>query len=151
MAAADHDDGGLFANINVTPLVDITLVLLVTFMVAAPLIVSNPSIKVALPRAATAEETKASPLILSMERAPGGYKLYENGKETDEATIRSRVPGLVKKDPDLQAVIAADRGIPYGDVMHVVDLVRELGVTKFALNADGAAPGNPGGPSGAGS
>src|SRR5262249_47287670 len=141
-AASKHDDDGLFAHINVTPLVDITLVLLVVFMVAAPLIVSNPSIHVALPKAVTAEATKASPLVLSMTRQPAGYKLFENGHETNEAAIRARVPGLIKKDPELQVVIGADRGIPYGDVMHVVDLVRELGVTKFALNADSGTPGS---------
>jgi biopolymer transport protein TolR len=144
MAASKHDDDGLFAHINVTPLVDITLVLLVVFMVAAPLIVSNPSIKVALPKAVTAEETKASTLVLSMTRAPGGYRLFEGGHETSEASIRTKVPPMVKTDPELQAIIAADRGIAYGDVMHVVDLVRELGVTKFALNAESGSPGTPG-------
>jgi biopolymer transport protein TolR len=137
MASSRHDDDGLFAHINVTPLVDITLVLLVVFMVAAPLIVSSPSIKVALPKAATAESTKESPLVLSLTREPaGGYKLFENGHEISEAGIRTKIPAMVKRDPELQAVIAADRGIAYGDVMHIVDLVRELGVTKFALNAD---------------
>jgi biopolymer transport protein ExbD len=137
MAAHSDSDDGLFANINVTPLVDITLVLLVVFMVAAPLIVASPSIKVALPKAVTAEATKPSTLVLSMQReGAGGYKLFQDGKQTDEASIRARVPALVKNDPDLQAVIAADRGIPYGDVMHVVDVVRALGVTKFALDAD---------------
>jgi biopolymer transport protein ExbD len=137
MAAAHRDDDALFAHINVTPLVDITLVLLVIFMVAAPLIVSRPSIKVALPKAVTAESTPASKLVLSLSRQPsGGYKLYQDGHETDERSIRASVPGLVKRDPDLQAIIAADRGIAYGDVMHVVDVVRELGVTKFALNAE---------------
>ena len=133
---SDHDDG-LFAHINVTPLVDVTLVLLVVFMVAAPLMVSQRAIKMALPKAATAEASKASTLVLSMTREPaGGYKLYNNGKETDERGIRALIPNLMKSDPELQAVIAADRGIAYGDVMHVVDVVRGLGVTKFALNAD---------------
>ena len=137
MASSADRDEGLFATINVTPLVDITLVLLVVFMVAAPLIVSNPSIKMALPKAVTAETTKPSTLVLSMQReGAAGYKLFNNGHETSEAGIRAMVPGLVKGDPELQAIIAADRGIPYGDVMHLVDVVRELGVTKFALNAD---------------
>jgi biopolymer transport protein ExbD len=144
MAAASNDDDGLFANINVTPLVDITLVLLVVFMVAAPIMVANNSIKVALPKAATADATKASTLVVSMARTPDGYKLYEGGKETTEASIRQKVPSLVKTDPELQAIIAADRGIPYGDVMHVVDLVRELGVSKFALNSESGLPGQPG-------
>jgi biopolymer transport protein ExbD len=137
MAAASESDDGLFATINVTPLVDIMLVLLVVFMVAAPLIVSSPSIKVALPKAVTAEATKPSTLVLSMQRqASGGFKLFNDGHETDEAGIRALVPKLVKGDPDLQAVIAADKGIANGDVMHLVDVVRELGVTKFALNAE---------------
>ena len=134
---SERDDGGLFATINVTPLVDITLVLLVVFMVAAPLIVSSPAIKMALPKAVTAEASKPSTLVLSLTREPaGGYKLYGNGRPTDEAGIRALVPGLVRTDPDLQAIIAADRGIAYGDVMHLVDVIRALWVTRFALNAD---------------
>ena len=147
MAASRSDgDDGLFAAINVTPLVDITLVLLIIFMVAAPLIVASPSIKVALPRAVTAESTKPSTLVLSLQRAPSGagYKLFNNGKETDERSIRATIPGMVKSNPELQAVIAADRGIAYGEVMHLVDVVRELGVTKFALNAETGNTGSPG-------
>jgi biopolymer transport protein ExbD len=132
---AEKEDGGMFASINVTPLVDITLVLLIIFMVAAPLIVANPSIKVALPKAATADETQKSTLAVTMQRKDaGGYKLYTNGHETDEGAMRTVVAGLVKSEPQLQAVIAADRGIPYGDVMHVVDVVKALGVSRFALN-----------------
>lgn len=129
----------MFCGINVTPLVDITLVLLVIFMVAAPLIVAGPSIKVALPKAATADETKPSTLALTLERQPaGGYKLYNNGRLTDEAAVRALVPGLVRSEPALQAIIAADRGIAYGDVMHIVDVVKALGVTRFALNTQAA-------------
>jgi len=134
----ERDDcGGMIASINVTPMVDVTLVLLVIFMVAAPLIVSSPSIKVALPKAASADETKRSTLALTMQREPaGGYKLFTNGHETDEGAMRAVVSPLAKNEPDLQAIIAADRGIPYGDVMHVVDIVKALGVTKFALNTE---------------
>jgi biopolymer transport protein ExbD len=132
---AEKEDGGMFASINVTPLVDITLVLLIIFMVAAPLIVANPSIKVALPKATTGDETQKSTLAVTMERqGPAGYKLFTNGRETDEGAMRNAVAALVKTDPELQAVIAADRGIAYGDVMHVVDVVKALGVSRFALN-----------------
>ncbi len=134
--ASDRDDtSGMFSSINVTPLVDITLVLLVIFMVAAPLIASSPSIKVALPTAASADETRPSTLALTMARQPGGgYRLFHDGRPTDEAGVRAVVPGLLKRQPALQAVIAADRGIPYGDVMHLVDVVKALGVTHFALD-----------------
>jgi biopolymer transport protein ExbD len=140
MAAATHEDGesGLFCGINVTPLVDITLVLLITFMVAAPLIVSSPSIKVNLPKAATADETTKSPLALTLERDPaGGHpRLYANGHATDEGGVRGVISGLAAKDPELQAIIAADRGVDYGDVMHLVDLAKSLGVVHFALSTD---------------
>jgi biopolymer transport protein TolR len=131
------DCGGMFASINVTPLVDITLVLLVIFMVAAPLIVASPSIKVALPKAATADESQKTTLALTMERRePAGYKLYTNGQATDEGAMRTVVATLVKREPDVQATIAADRGIAYGDVMHVVDVIKALGVSRFALNTE---------------
>ncbi len=134
-ASHDKEDGGMFASINVTPLVDITLVLLIIFMVAAPLIVANPSIKVALPKATTGDETQKSTLAVTMQRQDaGGYKLFTNGRETDEGAMRTVVAGLVKNQPQVQAVIAADRGISYGDVMHVVDVVKALGVSQFALN-----------------
>ena len=131
------DGGGCFADINVTPLVDITLVLLIIFMVAAPLIVSNPSIKVDLPKAATADETPRSPIALTLQPDPTrGYRLYANGKETDEEKARTLIAGLVGRDPQVQAIIAADKRIAYGDVMHVVDLVKSVGVAKFALDTE---------------
>ena len=134
-------DGGCFADINVTPLVDITLVLLIIFMVAAPLIVSNPSIKVDLPKAATADETQKSPIAITLQPdAAKGYRLYANGKETDEPAARTLIAGLVQHDPQVQAIIAADKRIAYGDVMHVVDLVKSLGVAKFALDTEAAGP-----------
>ena len=109
MAAAGptDDDGGLFASINVTPLVDVTLVLLIIFMVAAPLIVNIPSIKVNLPKAATADETTRSPLALTLQREPaaGTNRMFANGQPTDEPGVRAiDRGGWSAKDPDLQAV-----------------------------------------------
>jgi biopolymer transport protein ExbD len=137
-ASRDGDgDGGLFAAINVTPLVDVTLVLLIIFMVAAPMIVNVPSIKVHLPKAMTADETPRSPLALTMQSDPaGGHRIFVNGQPTDEAGVRGRIKELVSKDPELQAVVSADRGIDYGDVMHLVDVVKSLGVSRFALSTE---------------
>ena len=139
MAAANQgqDESGLFADINVTPLVDVTLVLLIIFMVAAPLMVNNPSIKVELPKAASGEETQRATLALTVERNPGGgYQLYANGERSDESGVRDLAQRLMEKDRELQAIIAADKGIAYGDVMNLVDLVRTLGVHRFALEID---------------
>jgi biopolymer transport protein ExbD len=130
-------DGGCFADINVTPLVDVTLVLLIIFMVAAPMIVATPSIKVQLPKAASAEETEKSTLALALEKQEGDkFRLLVNGDESDEQSVRALIPKLLEKDQELQAVIAADKGLPYGAVMHLVDLVKSAGVHKFALNTD---------------
>jgi biopolymer transport protein ExbD len=137
MASQGPDDGGLFAEINVTPLVDITLVLLIIFMVAAPMIMSTPSIKVQLPKAATGDEAQKTTLALTLQRDPSlGYRLFLNGAPTTESAVRAALPALLGKDPELQAIIAADRGIAYGDVMHIVDLVKALGVHKFALDTE---------------
>ena len=135
----DGDDDGLIADINVTPLVDITLVLLIIFMVAAPMIANNPSIKVELPKAATGDDTAKSTLALTLQRAESGSpRLFANGAPTDEAHVRTMIPEALEKNGNLQAVIAADKGIAYGDVVHLVDLVKALGVHRFALNTDAA-------------
>ena len=136
-SAAQQEENGLFAAINVTPLVDITLVLLIIFMVAAPLIVNNPSIKVELPKAQSGDESQKTTLSLTLQReTTAGYRLYLNGSATDETKLRAEIPTLLEKDHELQAILAADRGIPYGDVMRIVDLVKALGVRRFALNTD---------------
>jgi biopolymer transport protein ExbD len=138
-ASYQDDEGGQGAitDINVTPLVDVTLVLLIIFMVTAPMIVNNPSIKVELPKAATGDETLKSTLALTLSRdASGAVAIYANGEKTDEEHVKQMIPDMLGKNKDLQAIIAADRGISYGDVVHIVDLVKSLGVHKFALNTD---------------
>jgi biopolymer transport protein ExbD len=139
MAGANQNEDGLLGDINVTPLVDISLVLLIIFMVAAPMMVASPSIKVELPKAASGDEAQKTTVALSLQRDPaGGYQLYLNGKKTAEEEVRSALPALVQRNPDLQAIVAADKGIAYGDVMHVVDVVKLLGIHKFALDVDAA-------------
>lgn len=136
----DGDGGALISDINVTPLVDITLVLLIIMMVAAPIIANNPSIKVELPKAATGDETQKTTLAFTLAKKPdgsAGYELYLNGEKVDEPKAQRVVTELVTQKKDIQAVIAGDKGIAYGDVMHIVDLVKSLGVTKFAMATDG--------------
>jgi biopolymer transport protein ExbD len=131
----EDDEGGQAAivDINVTPLVDITLVLLIIMMVAAPLIVNNPSIKVELPKAQTGDETQKSTISLTL-RKDGA--LYFNEDATTEEAVRKRIEDEFARNREVQAIIAADKGVPYGNVMHLIDVVKSLGVTKFALNID---------------
>jgi biopolymer transport protein ExbD len=131
----DDDEGVAITDINVTPLVDVTLVLLIIMMVAAPLIVNNPSIKVELPKASTGDETQKSTISLTLR---ADAKLYYGDSEVDEEDAKKRITAEHDRNPDVQAVIAADKGVPYGSVMHLIDLVKSLGVNKFALNIDAA-------------
>src|SRR3989442_7850783 len=93
----DDDNGGPMINdINVTPLVDVTLVLLIIFMVTAPMIVNNPSIKVELPKAATGDETLKSTLALTLQReAAGGDTLHAHGEENQQARLRTQIPSTL--------------------------------------------------------
>lgn len=138
MAAAgssyvDEEDA-VIGDINVTPLVDITLVLLIVYMITVPAIVNNPAIKIDLPTAASGSETPETNLNLTVQRnESGGISVYANGEVADTDKLRALVPPMVEKNQNLAAVIAADKGIAYGDVVHVVDLLGSLGVARFAL------------------
>ena len=135
-STSSGDDDGSIASINMTPMVDLTLVLLIIFMVAAPLLSKASSINVNLPKAVSAEATPSSPLALTLAREASGPRLYANGKPIDETGVRRLVPELLAKDRDLQAIVSADEGIDYGRVMHLVDVVKSLGVAKFALSTE---------------
>ncbi len=129
----DDGGGGMIADINVTPMVDLTLVLLVIMMVAAPLIVNNPSVKVELPKAQNGEETQKSTISLTLRK---DGSLFFNETQITEAELKTRIADESAHNRELQAIIAGDKGVPYGAVMHLLDLVKGLGVAKFALNID---------------
>jgi biopolymer transport protein ExbD len=105
-------------------------------MITVPSIINNPSIKVDLPKGVTGVDTLKSTLALTLQRTAEGYDLYLNGEKTDEVELRRKIPDMVAANKDLQAIIAADKGIAYGDVVHIVDLVKQLKVHKFALNIE---------------
>lgn len=131
------DDGGpqMISGINVTPLVDITLVLLIIFMVTATYIASG-GIKIDLPKAASGTEQTKSTLALSLTK---DGTLFLNGEKTSDAAVVKFIGETLPRTPDLQAIIAADRVVSHGDVVHVIDLVKRAGVRRFAINVDPAA------------
>lgn len=122
----------MITGINVTPLVDITLVLLIIFMVTAVYIVA-PAIKIKLPKAATAEATPVTTiaLVLDIDRV-----LYLNGTPTTEEDVRRIIGDLVREKKEVQAMIGADKNVTHGEVIHLMDLVRQLGIVKFAVNVE---------------
>jgi len=128
-------------RINVTPLVDIFLVLLIIFLVTANFIVRE-TMEVDLPRAANGGETVQGLLNVVLDKTG---KLYVDGEVVDEARLTIRVAEAVKQDPETRAVINADQSLPYGRVMHLLDVVKGQGVSRFALNIekDARPAGNP--------
>jgi biopolymer transport protein ExbD len=128
----DEEAGRMITDINVTPLVDIVLVLLIIFMVTTTYIV-NPSIKVDLPKAATGSDQVKTTLGLTLTKDGA---LYLNGDKTDDGGLQRFISTELPKNPDLQAVIAADKVVPHGNVVHVIDLVKRAGVRKFAINVE---------------
>jgi biopolymer transport protein ExbD len=141
---SSRDPRGMITEINVTPMVDIMLVLLIIFMVTATYI-TRKSIDVQLPEGATGRDQSAS--SLSVVVAPGG-KLMLQGEEVSMEDLRQRVPGLLQTNPEAEVLVDGDRQVEYGRVMEVIDALRGLGVKNFAASVEhvaGAAPA-PGGP-----
>lgn len=128
--AASGSDGDEIVGINVTPLVDIMLVLLVIFMVTAKLIVSR-AVPMDLPTAATAGETQ---VVLTVSIEPNGAVSID-GVHVDDAELRRRA-GAVH---DARAVIHAARTSTHGAVIHVIDELRRAGVSRIAFAAERAS------------
>jgi biopolymer transport protein ExbD len=131
MASAASDNDEMITGINVTPLVDITLVLLVVLMVTASYVVSR-SIPMELPKGATGEST---PTTLSVSIDKDG-KTYLDAEEIAEPALRARIKQAHDADPETRAVIAADGRVTHANVVHVIDLLRRENVTRFAINVD---------------
>jgi biopolymer transport protein TolR len=129
--AGGGDDQGLYSEINVTPLVDVVLVLLVIFMVTATYIVAQ-SISVDLPRAATGENVITTLAITIDSKGD----IYLEDEKVGLDTLRERVRAAGQANDELRAVIAADRNIKHGLFVRVVDIIREAGVVKFAINVE---------------
>jgi biopolymer transport protein ExbD len=127
MAQPQQRQGELIQGINVTPLVDVVLVLLIVLMLSASYSVSR-ALPMQLPKAATGEPSRA-PLAISLDRA--GI-LYLDGKAISSSELRARVRREVGSDPS--ALIAADGAAEHRAVVAVIDLLRGEGVTRFAIN-----------------
>lgn len=132
MAGKYSDDNEAIAEINVVPLVDIILVVLIIFMVTAPMFM-KPTINVNLPKAASGEQTAPSKLNIALT-ADGRINL--NGTFVDEEAVRARATEEVGKNVEVQAIISADKDVPHGKVVGLLDIVKGSGVKKFAISID---------------
>ncbi len=133
-AAQDVDDA--ITGINVTPLVDVTLVLLIIFMVTAKIIVSQ-SVPLDLPKAATGAEIQT---IFSIVLAASGSTQVDSVTVPSDEAILSLAHEAHAKNNELRAVIKADSSVPHGRVIHVLDLLKQAGVAKIAFGVTPVSP-----------
>ena len=131
---------GIIAEINVTPLVDIMLVLLIIFMLTAHLI-ARQAIEIELPRAS--QSTAAPPTTLAITLKADGA-LFLNDRPVTPAALREAIRDAVARDPKTQAIVAGDKRVSHGRVVWVLDTVKSLGITQFAIQIDPAAITPPG-------
>ena len=130
-------DDDLVSAINVTPLVDVVLVLLVIFLMTAPVIYQS-AIKVQLPKARTGEAAQKSPLSFTLTRE-GDVAWGQDRMDWDSLT--KKLGALGASAAAETATISADTLTPHGSVVRLMDALRQAGLTRFALNVDqGAAP-----------
>ena len=133
--AGDSEDA--ITGINVTPLVDITLVLLIIFMVTAKLIFSK-SVPLDLPKAASGSDIQT---VFSIVLAADGTTQIDSKPVPNDDAILASSKAAREKNPELRAIIKADSAVPHGRVIHVLDLLKQAQVAKIAFGVSPVAPG----------
>ena len=136
MSQSSGSDDEMVTGINVTPLVDVTLVLLIIFMVTAKLI-AGQGIPLDLPKAASAGAVQT---VFAVSITQEGEVRANGSPAPSDLELRRAAKDAVTKTPDLRTVIQASRGVPYGTVLHVMDELRETGITKIAFATDPISP-----------
>ena len=124
------------AEINVTPMVDVMLVLLVIFMVTAPLL--TVGVPLDLPKTSAAQVTQPSePIVLSLDREGD---TFIGNERIEPGDLKDRLARLAADDPDRIVYVRGDRTIRYAQLMDALGLVNSAGFTKVSLLAEGAKP-----------
>lgn len=123
-----------FADINVTPLVDVMLVLVVILIVTAPLLAS--AIRLDLPASAAARPGQASGAVVVHLDAQGG--LFLDDRPTTPADLARRFAEAARRDPATEIQLRADRAVPYGRVVEVMDAAQQAGLNRVGFAAEPA-------------
>jgi biopolymer transport protein ExbD len=118
-------------GINVTPMVDIMLVLLVIMMVAA-LQIATRALKVELPKSASSDESSQSPLTVTLTK--DNHVFVNNEQMADDAALAARFQLARADGQEPSLIVSADTAALHGHVVHVIDIAKQQGITKFAIN-----------------
>ncbi len=132
MGAKSGGSPETISEINMVPLIDIILVVLIIFMVTAPAMI-KPSIEVDLPEAASAEET--TPSLLNVAISKEGMVMLNN-EEVDEEGAKRIAKEEFERNAEVQAVVVADRDLPYWQIIQVLDWIKSSGIKNFAVTTD---------------
>jgi biopolymer transport protein TolR len=140
-ASGDEDDGGYrpVAEINITPMVDVMLVLLIIFMVAAPLMVAGVPLE--LPNTSAARVSQSKKAMVVSLAGDGG--LYIREEQVSKEGLVPRLRELRSQEGDAVVYVRADKKIPYGDVMEVLGRVGEGGYGRVSLLSQPKPKGSP--------
>lgn len=123
------DRADVLSEINITPLVDVMLVLLVTFIITAPLL--NNAVHINLPKTATtAPPTDTKPVTVSID---GNNRVFIDKREVALESLEPELHQLVDHDPELALSLQADEGVPYRSVAKVIANIQRSGVTKLSV------------------
>jgi biopolymer transport protein TolR len=121
--------GSLVSQINVTPLVDVMLVLLIIFMVTAPII--QQGVQVSLPKVkAAALPGKEEQFIVSITR---GRQIYLNDTQMTADALTDKLTAIARERPDREVFIRADEQVPYGDVVRMMAAIKAAGIDNVGM------------------
>jgi biopolymer transport protein ExbD len=132
--ASESDDSGF--GINVTPLVDITMVLLIIFMVTTRLSEAS-QLSMQLPRVAAADAPAIAGLEVQLTK--DGARTLNTARVDDDAALLARVRQVLAADPNVHAVILADDEVRHGRVMRTLGLLKQAGVSKISFGVEDEA------------
>ena len=133
MAAADLDDEEGITSINITPMVDIMLVLLVIFMVTTTTINQIEGMQVDKPDASTGQKVDDLPTSILLVCHEDGTIFADGEKKNDDAAVVSYIKKQAEQNPDIQGIVQCDEAAQVGKMVHLIDLLRENGVKKYAI------------------
>jgi biopolymer transport protein TolR len=128
MLDSQSGPGRFMSEINVVPLVDVVLVLLIIFMITAPLLYRG--IDINLPESAANTIKPDERVVVSVTKE---HKIYVDKEEVGAERLESAMKTLHDRNPNVTIYLRADQGIPYGLVVRVMDAVKKVGIDKLGM------------------